>query len=83
MCPVPPWCRATVIGPDGAALASYVLDGPGAPDMGTVDYVARLALMAGRLGGRAVLTDVSPALQALLELAGLRAEVKGQSELGE
>ena len=51
------------MGPDGAALISYVLEGPGAPDMGAVDEVARLALMAGRLGGAVVLADVSPALR--------------------
>ena len=83
MCPIEWWCRVTVVGPDGAELATYVLDGPGAPDMGTVDDVARLALMAGRLGGGTVLSDVSPALQALLELAGLQAEVQRQAELGE
>jgi hypothetical protein len=83
MCPVELWCRVTVVGPDGAELASHVLSGPGAPDMGTVDDVARLALRAGRLGGGAVLTDVCPALQALLELTGLGAEVKWQAELGE
>ncbi len=83
MCPVPPWCRVTVIGPDGAEVTSHVLGGPGAPDMGTVDQVARLTLMAVRLGGAVVLTDVCPAFQTLLELAGLGAEVEGQAELGE
>jgi hypothetical protein len=77
------WCRVSVVGPDGAELSSHVLSGPGAPGMATVDDVARLALMAGRLGGGAVLTDVSPALQALLELAGLGGEAQGQAELGE
>jgi hypothetical protein len=72
MCPVQPWCRV-----------SYVLGRAGAPDLGTVDEVARLALMARRIGGTTVITDVSPALWALLELAGLRAEMEGQAELGE
>ncbi len=48
-----------------------------------MDDVARLALLAGRLGGGIVLTEVSPALRTLLELAGLRVEVEGQAELGE
>ncbi len=90
MRPVQLWCRIAVIGPDGGEVASRVLEGPGAPDLRTVDDVAHLALLAKRLGGTTVLTDVSPALQALLELAGLgvrvegmRAEVERQAELGE
>jgi hypothetical protein len=71
------WCRVTVVGSDGAKLARCVLEGLGAPDLGAVDDVARLALLAGRLGGGIVLADVSPALRALLELAGLRVEVDG------
>ncbi len=51
--------------------------------MGAVDDVARVVLMAGRLGGAVVLTDVSPVLRALLELAGLGAETEGQPELRE
>jgi len=77
------WCRVTVVGPDGAELARSVLAGPGAPDLAAVDDVARLALLAGRLGGGIVLADVSPALRALLELAGLCVEVERQAELGE
>ena len=77
------WCRVRVVDPDGAELARYVLEGPGAPDLGAVDDVARLALLAGRLGGDIVLANVSPVLLGLLELAGLRVEVEGQTELGE
>ena len=83
MCSVRPWCRVTVVGPDGMHLATLVLAGPGEPDVGTVDDIARLSLAASRLGGRATLTDVLPALRALLELAGLGAEMEGQAELGE
>ena len=82
MRPVQPWCRVTVMGADGAALISYVLEGPGAPDMGAVDEVARLALMAGRLGGAVVLADVSPALRALLALAGSRSRGGGAARTG-
>jgi len=71
-----------VVGPDGAELACCLLGGPGAPDLEAVDDVAHLALLAGRLGGGIVLAEVSPALRALLELAGLRVEVEGQAELG-
>ena len=90
MRPVQVWCRIAVVGPDGAEVTSRLLEGPVGPDLGTVDDVARLLVLAKRLGGRAVLTDVSPALQALLELAGLhvqveglRAEMERQAELGE
>lgn len=77
------WCSVTVVGPDGVELACWVLEGPGAPDLGTVDGVARLALLARRLGGGILLAEVSPSLRAILELAGLRLEVEGQVELGE
>jgi hypothetical protein len=78
-----PWCRVTIAGPDGALLATFVLEGPGEPDVGAVDDVARLALAASRLGGTAIVADVLPGLRALLELAGLGAEMEGQAELGE
>jgi ADP-ribose pyrophosphatase YjhB (NUDIX family) len=71
------------VGPDGAELASAVLEGPGAPDLGAVDAVARWALLAGRLGRGITLAQVSPAMRELLELTGLRVEVEGQPELGE
>ncbi|MFI5040631.1 MAG: hypothetical protein ACHQNA_02070 [Acidimicrobiales bacterium] len=84
------WCRVTVVGVDGAELARCVLEGAGAPDLSAVDAVARLALAAGRLGGGVVLTELSPDLRALLELAGLRpgvaglrVEVEGQTEFRE
>ncbi|HXQ76334.1 MAG TPA: hypothetical protein VN791_07560 [Acidimicrobiales bacterium] len=76
------WCRVTVVGPDGAEVGCWVLTGPGMPDLGAVDDVARLALLARRLGGAVVLTELSPALRTLLELTGLRIEVEGQAELG-
>jgi hypothetical protein len=76
------WCRVNIVGPDGAEIISRVLTGAGVPDFGAVDEVARLALLAGRLGGVIVLADVVPALGVLLELAGLRIEVKGQAEFG-
>jgi hypothetical protein len=77
------WCRVTIVGPDGSELARRVLSGPGAPDLGAVDDVARLALAAGRHGCAIVLAEVCPALRELLELAGLGVEVEGQAELGE
>ena len=77
------WCRVRVLGPDRTELAYRVLEGPGAPDLEVVDYVARLALLAQRIGGGIVLGELSPALQGLLELAGLSVEVQGQAEFGE
>ena len=80
---MPLWCRVTMVDPDGIALASGVLEGPAAPDIGAVDDVARLALLAKRLGGGLVLTDVSPDLRALVELTGLVVEMEGEPERGE
>ena len=77
------WCRVTMVDPEGNALASGVLEGPTAPDIGAVDDVARLALMAKRLGGGLVLTDVSADLRALVELTGLVVEMQREPERGE
>lgn len=77
------WCRVTVVGPDGTVVACCELDGPGFPGLGAVDDVARLALLASRLGGSITLAEVSPAMRELLELAGLCVEMEGQAELGE
>jgi hypothetical protein len=77
------WCRLTVVGSDRSELASGVLQGTGRPDIGTVDDVARLAVLARRLGGALVLAEVTPALLALLELAGLPVQMEGEPEGGE
>jgi len=77
------WCRVLIVGPDHTSLGYHQLGGPGLPDLGTVDEVARLALLARRLGGRIILSDLSPALRSLLDLAGLRVEVEGEAESGE
>jgi hypothetical protein len=77
------WCRVLVVGPDHTALSRHQLSGPGLPDIGAVDNVARLVLQAGRVGGRIILSDVSPALRALLNLAGLGVEMEWESEGGE
>jgi len=83
MAAVQQWCRVTLVDADGVEIACCVLEGPGAPDLGAVDDFARLALLARRLGGGIVVTDLSPPLGALLELAGLGVEVERQAELGE
>ncbi|MFF4061682.1 STAS domain-containing protein [Streptomyces sp. NPDC001668] len=54
--------------------------GLGPPGLGTVDLLARLQLAARRAGGWIRLRDPDPALQALLDLVGLRFEVEGQTE---
>lgn len=77
------WCRVTVVGRDGAPLASWVLEGPGAPALETVEDVAISALLARRLGGGILLAQVSPALRELLALAGLPVEVEGETKRGE
>jgi hypothetical protein len=74
------WCRVKILGADRTTLACHQLGGQGLPDLGTVDDVARLGLEARRLGGRIVLSDVSPPLRSLLHLAGLRVEVEGEAE---
>jgi hypothetical protein len=77
------WCRVLVVGPDRATVARHRLGGPGTPDLGVVDDIARLALLAGRIKGKIILSDVSPAVAALLDLAGLPVEMEGQAERGE
>lgn len=83
MAEVQQWCRVTLVAPGGSELERFVLGGPGPPDFGAVDGVARLTLLAGRLGGGIVLAEVSPALKVLLHLAGLRLQMEGEAELGE
>ena len=78
-----PWCRVRVVGPAGVDLVTVVLGGAGPPGWDVVDRVARLALLASRLGGRVVVVAASPELRALLALAALGVEVEGEPELGE
>jgi hypothetical protein len=75
-----PWCRITVLAADGEALTEGLLRGSGCPDLGAIDVIARVALLARRRGGAVVLRDVTAELRALLELAGLRVEVQRQPE---
>jgi hypothetical protein len=74
------WCRITAFDADGQMGASRVLGGYGAPDLAAVDDIAKDALAAARAGGRVVLSDVVPALQELLVLAGLTVEVDRKTE---
>jgi hypothetical protein len=77
------WCRVTVLEPDGTVRVQHILEGPRIPDVGSVEEVARLALWAGRDGGAVVLSEVAPELDELLELSGLRVEMRWQAEGGE
>ena len=71
------WCRLTVYGPDGEPLGRWTLLGDSAPDLEAVDRIARLHLAACSLGGTAALSDGTPALAEVFELAGL-GELYGQ-----
>jgi hypothetical protein len=71
-----PWCRVTVAGRGGTALACYVLQGPGGPCLETVDTLCRLRLAIRRLGGEVSVDELAPALAELLELTGLDLETK-------
>ena len=66
------WCRIDFIGPDGTV-----------PDLATVDALARLHLVARRLGGAIRLHDVCEDLADLLDLVGLGREMRGEAEGGE
>ena len=77
------WCRVRVVVADDTVLICHEFGGPELPDLGAVDDVARLALLAGRLGGRIIVCDLSPAMRSLLELAGLGVEVQREAEGGE
>src|ERR1700722_8613755 len=77
------WCQVLVIGPDSVTLAAHRIEGTGTPNLGTVDAVARLALLARRLGGHIVLSEVAPTPSPLLDLSGLSGlcgQVERQSE---
>jgi hypothetical protein len=78
-----PWCLYRVSGRHGAGLIVDILDGPGRPDLGTVDEFARLQLLAGRLGGKLEILQICPELVYLLELSGLGIQMEGQTELWE
>lgn len=77
------WCRMAAVADDGTPFGRWVLEGPGTPDLGAVDAVARRALWAARVGGRLVLSDVAPELSELLVLAALPVQVERQPEGGE
>ena len=74
------WGTILVIGPCGGEVARLPLPGGGAPDLGAVDAVARLAL-AARRRDFSVRVDAAPELAAVLALAGLDAELAALAEV--
>jgi hypothetical protein len=77
------WALVVLVASDGAEVAAWSLEGPGAPDLGAIDALARTQLRARRLGGAIRLRHGSKELLELLDLVGLRREVGGESEEGE
>lgn len=65
------WCRLTVLARSGAVVATWRIGGGGRPGLAVVDTVARLQLRSRRRGRRVVVSEASPELLELLELAGL------------
>lgn len=52
----------------------------GKPDLDAVDALARLQLVARRLGCSVQLQEITPELAELLDLVGLRRELGGEAE---
>jgi hypothetical protein len=75
------WGQVVLVGPHGGT-GRYVLSGPGHPTIDTVGLLARLALVAKRLGGRLAVEEACPELRELLEFAGLGVEVQRETEGG-
>jgi hypothetical protein len=76
------WALVVVVGPEGAEVAAWSIEGPGAPDLALVDALARTQLRARRLGGAIQLRHGSKELLELLDLVGLGGQVGGETEGG-
>jgi hypothetical protein len=75
MTAVRPWCLVVVVGHDGCELASFLLGGPGRPDLGTIDLLARWQLRARHGGCSISVREPCPELEALVDLAGISPEL--------
>ncbi|MBO0713695.1 MAG: hypothetical protein J2P59_02980 [Acidimicrobiales bacterium] len=64
-----------LMGFDGGELASVPVAGPGAPDLSTVDLLARWQLWARRAGWVITVRELCPELEALVHLAGIGPEL--------
>ena len=65
---------------EGAVLASWRIEDDARVDVGLVERLARVALVARRHGCTVELTDVSDELRGVLDLVGLGVEVGGEPE---
>jgi len=81
--PTAVWCRVVIRWPGTARRVSGAIGGPGPPDLGAVERLARWALAAQRSGGALVVRAACGEMRELLELAGLGGQVGGQGEDGE
>lgn len=68
----PIWCRVTLAGPGPAAPVSWLVGGPGRPDLAVIERLARMQLTATRRGGTLLVSEVCRDLGMLLDLADLR-----------
>lgn len=76
-----PWYRVTVTDRQGVEFA-WDVGGTGLPDLQAVDVLARLTLLFRRDGASVRLTEVSVAMQELMDLAGMTAEVRCRDDGG-
>jgi hypothetical protein len=74
--------RLVIVRRDGSREVACLV-GPGRPDLGVIETLARLQLVCRRGGDRLHLEEVSAPLGELLELTGLRREFERQAEGGE
>ena len=74
------WCRLSLLDDQGVVVAAGELAADTKPDLGAVDLIARISLMARRTGTTVKLEDVCPELVELLDLAGLPVQVERQAE---
>ena len=65
------WAFVMLVGPGGAELATWSIEGEGNLDLAVVDALARSQLRARRLGGAIHLRHGSKELLELLDLVGL------------
>lgn len=70
------WCRFSLLDAQGSVVAGGELAGPILPDIGAVNVIARLALIAKQTGTTFHLADACPELLELIELAGLPVQVE-------
>lgn len=77
------WCRVTVISSQGDRRGRWLVSGCGDPDLSLVEALAWQQVAARRRDERVVVDRICPALDTLLDLAGLRRQVIGQPEVGE